>query len=279
VRPFDATAKVFSIFLSIVGVSIGLFTLGALFGEQIESSLAHLGRRRMDRRVSQLSQHVVLCGFGRVGSGIARLLGARGVVFVVIDTDERRVGQAADDGYAVVEGSSTEDETLRAAGIDRAKTVIISLGSDADAMSTTLSARALNEKLRIIARANDTSSEAKLLRAGADRVVNPLHQGAQRMAAFAQQPDVADFLDVVVHDEEVEYRLEEFRVPDTSPLAGQTLGDVHIRRKTGALVLAIRNLDGSFLSIPDPGEVLAAGSTLIAMGTPDQIAALEGLLA
>jgi voltage-gated potassium channel len=168
---------------------------------------------------------------------------------------------------------------LLAAGIDRAKTVIMSLASDADAMSTALSARARNEKLRIIARANDTSSEAKLLRAGAERVVNPLHEGAQRMAAFAQQPDVADFLDVVVRDEEVEYRLEEFRVPDASPHAGRTLGDVHIRRATGALVLAIRNLDGSFLSIPGPAEVLAAGSTLIAMGTPEQIAALESLLA
>jgi voltage-gated potassium channel len=98
------------------------------------------------------------------------------------------------------------------------------------------------------------------------------------MAAFAQQPDVADFLDVVVHDEDVEYRLEEFRIPHGSRLAGRSLGEVHIRREIGALVLAIRNLDGSFLSIPDPQEVLAEGTTLIAMGTPDQIAALEGLL-
>jgi voltage-gated potassium channel len=166
VRPFDASAKVFSIFLSVVGVSIGLFTLGALFGEQIENSLARYGRRRMDHRIARLAQHVVLCGFGRVGSGIASLLDGRGVELVVIDLDERRVGEAADEGFAVVEGSSTEDDTLRQAGIDRAKTLIISLASDAEAISTALSARALNEQLRIIARANDPSSEAKLLRAG-----------------------------------------------------------------------------------------------------------------
>jgi voltage-gated potassium channel len=279
VRPFDSSAKAFSIFLSIVGVSVGLFTLGALFEEQVENSLARYGRRRMDRRIASLSRHVVLCGFGRVGSGIARILETRDVDLVVIDLDDRRLGEAADAGHAVVEGSSTEDDTLRAAGIERAETVIISLASDADAMSTALSARALNEKLRIIARANDPSSEAKLLRAGADRVVNPLHQGAQRMAAFAQQPDVADFLDVVVHDEEVEFRLEEFPIPDGSRLAGTSLGDAHIRRTTGALVLAVRNHDGSFLSIPGPEVELTPGTTLIGLGTPDQIAALEALLA
>jgi voltage-gated potassium channel len=279
VRPFDSSAKAFSIFLSVVGVSVGLFTLGALFEEQVENSLARYGRRRMDRRIASLSRHVLLCGFGRVGSGIAQMLAGRDVDLVVIDLDERRLRQAAEAGYAVVEGSSTEDDILRAAGIDRAKTLIISLASDADAMSTALSARALNDKLRIIARANDPSSEAKLVRAGADRVVNPLHQGAQRMAAFAEQPDVADFLDVVVHDEEVEFRLEEFPVPAGSALAGRALGDAHIRRETGALVLAIRNHDGSFLSIPGPEVKLTPGTTLIGLGTPDQIAALEALLA
>jgi voltage-gated potassium channel len=258
------------VFLSVVGVSAGLFTLGAVFEEQVEDTLARYGRRRMDRRIARLSGHVVLCGYGRVGAQIARFL-SDGTDVVVVDSDERAVADASAAGYAVVEGSSTEDDVLVAAGIARAATLIVSLGDDADAMSTVLSARALNGELQIISRANETSSEAKLRRAGCDRVVNPLYQGAHRMAAFARQPVVTDFLDVVVHDQDVEYQLEEVRLERGSPLAGVTLGDAHIRRESGALVLGVRRQDGTFLSIPGPEVVLEAGTTLIALGTPAQL--------
>jgi voltage-gated potassium channel len=278
VRDFDASAQVFSAVLSVVGVSAGLFTLGAVFEEQLEDTLARYGRRRMDRRIGKLAQHVVLCGYGRVGAQIARLLAARDLPVVAIDTDERRIEEAVAAGLAVVEGSSTDDDVLRAAGIEGAGTLIVSLGSDADAISTVLSARAMNAQMRIVARANATESEAKLLRAGADRVVNPLYQGAHRMAAFAQQPDVADFLDVVVHDEQVEYRLEELHLLAGSPVAGVPLGEAHLRRKTGALVLAVRRADGTFDSIPGPEVRLEPGTTLIAIGTGDQLAALAHLL-
>jgi voltage-gated potassium channel len=278
VRPFDTTAKIFSIFLSVLGVSAGLFTLGAVFQEQVEDTVARYGRRRMDRRIAKIDRHVVLCGYGRVGTQIARLLRGHDLPIVVVDAEERRVEDAATGGYAVVAGSSTEDDVLLAAGIERAETLIVSLGDDADAMSTVLSARALNSRLRIIARANDTSSEPKLLRAGCDRVVNPLSQGAHRMAAFAQQPDVADFLDVVVHDEQVEYRLEEFRLPRDSPFAGVALRDAHLRHRTGAIVLALRHADGTFESNPGGEVALAAGTTVIAIGTSDQLSALGRLL-
>jgi voltage-gated potassium channel len=274
VRPFDSSAKAFSIVLSIFGVGIALFTLGALFSEQIEESLARYGRRRMDRQIAKLSHHVVLCGYGRVGEQIARLLTNRDTEVVAIDTNDDRLDNAIDDGHAVVQGSCTEDDVLVAAGIERAATVIVSLASDADAISTVLSARTLNPDLRIIARANEASSEAKLLRAGCDRVVNPLSHGAHRMAAFAQQPDVADFLDVVVHDEDVEYELEELTIAENAELANKPLGESHIRRDTGVLVLALRRADGDFVSIPGPDVVLAPGTTLIALGTSEQLAAL-----
>ena len=270
----DDTAKIFSVFLSIVGVSAGLFTLGAVFEEQLEDTLDRYGRRRMDRRIAKLSQHVVVCGYGRVGVHIVGLRSGRDIEIVVVDIDDRLVAAAASTGVAVVEGSATEDDVLRAAGIERAATLIVSVGG----ISTVLSARALNSDLTIIARANQTSSEAKLKRAGCDRVVNPLHQGAQRMAAFAQQPDVADFLDVVVHDEDVEYRLEELRVTDASWFAGRTLGDAHVRRETGALVLAVRRGDGSFVSNPRPDVLLEPDTTLIAIGTGEQLKALGRLL-
>jgi voltage-gated potassium channel len=138
-----------------------------------------------------------------------------------------------------------------------------------------LSARVMNPDIRIVARANAESSEPKLERAGVDHIVNPLSQGAHRMAAFAQQPAVADFLDVVVHDGSLEYQLEEVRIPQHSPLIGSTLGEAHIRARTGALVLALRRPDGTFLSNPGPGVVLDRDTTLIVIGTSEQFEALE----
>lgn len=278
VRPFDSSAKYFSVVLSIVGVSAGLFTLGAVFQEQLEDTLDRYGRRRMDRRIAKISNHVILCGYGRVGTHISRLMEAGDTDFVIVDASDLALAPAIERDFPIVHGSCTEDDTLIEAGIERASTVIVAVGDDAVAMSATLSARALNPNLLIIARANDVSSEAKLIRAGCDRVVNPLSQGAHRMAAFAQTPDVADFLDVIVHDVEVEYRLEEFRVVEGCRLAGQSLGDAHIRRESGALVLALRDRDGSFQSNPPPETVLAAGTTLIGIGTTDQLEKLQTLL-
>ncbi|MDZ4826170.1 MAG: NAD-binding protein [Actinomycetota bacterium] len=278
VRPFDSSAKLFSIALSIVGVSAALFTLGGVFEQQLEHQLARFGRRRMDRRIEALSGHAIVCGYGRVGSQIARFIAARGQALVVVDASEDRCATATADGYLAVCGDCTEDDTLLFAGIERAATLIVSLGDDAAAISAVLSARVLNAEMRIVARANAMSSEAKLKRAGCDRVVNPLSQGAQRMAAFAQQPAVADFLDVVVHDGSLEYRLEEMKLEDGSPLAGAGLGEAHIRARTGALVLALRNADGTFVSNPAADVILAAGATLIVIGTADQLGALQTIL-
>jgi voltage-gated potassium channel len=278
VRPFDTSAKYFSVVLSVVGVSVALFTLGAVFEEQLEDSLVRYGRRRMDRRIAKLRNHVIVCGYGRVGTYIGLLLNDSAADVVIVDANDDALHHAVETGHAIVHGSCTEDDVLREAGIERARTMIVAVGDDAVAMSTALSARALNPKLLIVARANDISSEAKLVRAGCDRVVNPLSQGAHRMAAFAQTPDVADFLDVVVHDADVEYRLEEFRLVEGCRLSGQMLGEAHIRRESGALVLALRDGDGSFRSNPPPETVLAAGVTIIAIGTTDQLEKLQTLL-
>jgi voltage-gated potassium channel len=275
VRPFDASAKGFAIGLQVFGVAAALYTLGGVFEELFESQLLRFGRRRMDRRIESLARHVIVCGYGRVGARIASLLAGRGSALVVVDLGEDRCEQAARAGHLVVHGDSTDDGVLRLAGITRASTVVVSLASDADAISTVLSARVLNPGARIVARANAESSEDKLRRAGVDRVVNPLSHGAQRLAAFAQQPAVADFLDVVVHDGSLEYRLEEVTVPPDSPLGGASLEEAHLRARTGALVLALRQADGTFLSNPPASTVLSDGVTLIVIGTEEQLRGLE----
>ena len=229
----------------------------------------------MDRRIDSLSGHVIVAGYGRVGARIAQLLAAKNLSVVAIDADDDACTRAAADWYMSVPGDSTDDDVLRTAGIDRAETLVVSLANDADAISTVLSARVLNPELRIVARANAESSEAKLRRAGVDRIVNPLSQGAQRMAAFAQQPAVADFLDGVVHDGSLEYQLEEIEVPADSALSRVSLGQAHLRARTGALVLALRRPDGTFVSNPGPDVALGPGVTLIVIGTDEQFEALR----
>ena len=272
VRSFDARLKAFTIALILVGVGTALYTFGVLLEALVEGQLRDMfGRRRMDREIAKMSGHVIVCGWGRVGHSIASFVQASGHDVVVVDRDPERYEQVP---YLRVLGDVTDDATLLSAGIERARVLVGALNTDADNLYMTLSGRALRPDLFIIARARTDSSEAKLLRAGADRIVNPQRIGGQRMAAFALQPHVAEFLDVVMHDGSLEFRLEEVAVPDGSPLAGSSIRDAHIRDRTGALVLALRDGDGVFTTNPPPETVIEPGQILIAIGTLSQLNAL-----
>jgi voltage-gated potassium channel len=273
IRELGDRGRLFTIALIIVGVGVALYTLAGLVEELVEHQLGRFGRWRMERRIEGLSDHVVVCGFGRVGQHVVELLHPR-TATVVVDRDAQQCGAAIETGLLAVTGDSTEDEVLTRAGIERAGTLIVSLQSDADAISTVLSARSLNEELRIVARANASSSEAKLRRAGVDHVVNPLQLGAVRLATFALQPAVADFMEVVGPDGPVEFRLEELVIAPSSDLAGQTLGGTRLREATGVQVLAVRQPQGEFENNPGSETVLEAGATVIALGTAEQLSAL-----
>jgi voltage-gated potassium channel len=277
VHPLGTRGRLFTIVFIVVGVGVALYTLSAVAGELLENQFGRLGRWRMDRRIDSLRGHVVVCGFGRVGQEVTPLVAPRAQV-VVVDTATSCVEAAEDAGLLTVLGDATEDDVLERAGVARASTVVVSLASDADAISTVLSVRALNPECRVVARANAASAEAKLVRAGVDHVVNPLALGARRLATFALQPAVADFMDVVMPDGPVEFRLEELLVPEGSPMAGTTLGGSGLREATGALLLAVREPGGEFSSNPGPATELRVGATLIAIGTDTQLAALADRL-
>jgi voltage-gated potassium channel len=218
-----------------------------------------------------MSGHVIVCGWGRVGREVAHFLTGAQKRVVVVDRNPERLGEVP---YASVNGDVTDDETLLAAGIERAATLVAALDTDADNLFVTVAAKSMRPDLQIIARARSESSEAKLLRAGADRVVNPQQLGGDRMASFVTQPHVVDFIDVVMHDGTLEFRLQELAVSPASPLAGNSLRSAHIRDRTGALILAVRLPDGEFVTNPSPEHVIAAGDVLIGVGTAEQLTAL-----
>ncbi len=273
VHRLDASGQVFTMVLILIGVGAALYTLTGVFEELVEAQVGGIGRRRMDRRLERLRRHSVVCGYGRIGARVAELLHRDGEV-LVIEHDPERAVVAVESDLVVVQGDATDDATLSRAGLERAATLVSALPTDADNLYVVLSGRAINPELRIVARAQSVRSDAKLVRAGADRVVNPEDIGAQRLAAFAQRPMVSEFLDVVMHGA-VEYRLEEeVVIPPDSPLDGCTVREAGVRDRTGALVLGLRTEDGSFITNPAPETPLAAGSVLIAIGTDAQLDAL-----
>ena len=264
----------FTIVLILVGVGTALYSFTLLLEAVVEGQIAELlGRRRMDRQIARMAGHVIVCGFGRVGRNLTHYVAGAGQDVVVVEQDPDRAA-AAEGSVLVVRGDATSDEVLREAGVERARVLVSALNTDAANLFVTLTARSLRSDLFIVARARVESSEAKLAQAGADRVVNPQGIGGARMAAFVLQPHVAEFLDVVMHDGSLEFRLEEVPLPAGSPLAGRSLRDAHIRDSTGALILALRDAGGGFTTNPPPETLLGAGQILIAIGTEAQLKAL-----
>jgi voltage-gated potassium channel len=269
---FGNGLKIFTIVLIVVGVSTVLYSFTLVVQLVVEGQLRELvGRRRMDRKISQLNGHTIVAGWGRVGQAVAHDLDLAGHRVVVIDQSSDRV---ADLEFPTVIGDATRDDTLRAAGIERAGALIAALDSDADNLFVTLSGRDLVPDLFIVARARADESIPKLQYAGADRVVNPQELGAARMASFVSSPNVAEFIDVVMHDRSLEFRMREFEIPTDSLIAGKTLRQANLREESGALVLALRAPGGSFATNPTGDTRLDPGHVIIAVGTEEDFVRL-----
>ena len=222
-QDFNNLEQWFTIVIIITGVSTVLYTFTLAVQVVVEGQLRDfVGRRLMDREINKLSGHTVVCGWGRVGRAVAEDLVATGHAIVVVDEDPERVGNIP---HPTVVGDATLDSTLRAAGIERARALIAALEGDAENLFVTLSARAIVPDLFIVARARQDESVPKLANAGANRVVNPQELGAARMASFVARPHVAEFVDVVMHERSLEFRMQEYDVPEGSPLA---LSLIHI---------------------------------------------------
>jgi voltage-gated potassium channel len=269
VRPLSGGGQIFTIFLILVGVGTVLYAFGVLLEALIEGHLRqHLEARRMANEIEKMTGQVIICGWGRVGRASAEYLRSIGHDVVVVDRD---AGRLAGVEYARVIGDVTDDAVLLAAGIRHAHALIAALDTDADNVYVTLSSRALRPDLVIIARARNEASKSKLARAGADRVVNPQLIGGRRMASYALQPHVAQFLDDVLHDESKDWRMEEVEVPASSGLVGRPLRDAGLDA-LGIQLLAIRQgTPRAFLVNPAPGVVIEAGAVLIVVGTALQL--------
>ncbi len=279
VHPLSKAGQVFTIILVVAGVAALAYTFGRFVDMLVAGHIRGLWEAGlMERRINRMEQHHIVAGLGRVGSEVATALEREGAPFVVIDTDHEAIESASEAGWSYVEGDATEEETLRIAGIDRARGLVTALDTDADNLFVTLTGRTLNPDLVIVARSSHVSAEKKLLKAGADRVITPNVIGGRRMAAMILNPIVSDYLDLVSHGGGIEFRLEELEVPEDAELAGETIASARIRDTIGVLVLAIRTADGSMNTNPSSDTVFKPGDHIVALGTQDQLGRLARAL-
>jgi voltage-gated potassium channel len=279
-HPLGNRGRIFTISLILMGViSIGYIV--NRFTEAVIQGYFQEGIRLRQRRrfVDTLTEHYILCGFGRTGRQIALEFKAEGIPFVTIDSEGEQVKEALEIGYLAVQGDATLDETLLRVGIERAVCLVAALPSDAENLYTVLSAKTLNPQIRAIARASTEEALTKLKRAGADAVVSPYITGGKRMAAAAVRPQVLDFMDGILTGSDRAFYLEEFLIdPQTCPMVGQTLREARLRSQSGALVLAIRRADGTLIAGPTGETQLLPEDLLICLGTAEQLRHLNSIL-
>ena len=278
VYPSTPEMQMFTILVIVFGVSAALHILGGFVQMMAEGEINRaLGHRRMQKDIDRLSDHVVICGFGRMGETIAGELSLRKTPFVIIESDAERIEEAVALNYLELADDSTEEDALIHAGVARAKTLVTTLPRDADNVFITLTARNLNPNIMIIARGEFRSTEKKLLQAGADRVVLPATTGALRMAAMITRPSAVELIEVVAGRHIAEVEVDEVLIPQGSPLVGVTVRESETRRRHGLLIVALRspatpeNPTGQLQFNPGGDAKFEAGGALITMGRPEDI--------
>lgn len=269
-------ARYFTAFLILTGVTSIGYALSAAAQALVEFELvAQFGRRRMYKDISKLTNHFIVCGSGRIGSGVIREIARRGHDFVVIEGDESIADKLLAQGYLVLMGDATNDDILRAAGIERARGIVCAVSSDPDNLYITLAARDLNKTIRIVARANDESGINRLLKAGADKVVSPTITGSNQMAQVLLRPAVADFMEMATMTEQLELEMEQIEIYDGSPFIQRALKDTGIRSTHDVIIIAIRRHSGTMIFNPAADTVIELHDALVAIGSHDSLLALE----
>lgn len=278
VHDLSMGGRTFTMIMAVGGVVVFLYSATELLKVFFTGQLMEaLGKQHMVRELAKLNQHLIVCGFGRMGRLVCEQFSAQGLPFVVIARDAKLLENFSLAHGIPINGDATSDEILKLAGIERARALITVVASDADNLYITMSGRLLNEKLFIVARAEDARSEPKLKRAGANRVVSPYLIGGQRVAQAVLKPAVVDFIELATKTEHLDLQLEESRILQGSSLISHSLQDSKIRQDLGVIVVAIKKPNGHMIFNPPPDTLLAAGDILIAMGDRQRLNSLEDL--
>jgi voltage-gated potassium channel len=265
--PMSRGGQVFTVFLLVAGVGATLYTFTLLATVVVEGGLPkRLQRRREARMLETITDHFIICGYGRIGSIVAEQFRRQRIPYVVVERDAERVQLALEQGALGVEADASREEVLKRVGIDRARGLVAVVGTDAENVYTVLSARVMRPNLFIISRAETDDATQKLKRAGADRVISPYQIGGMQIAQTALRPAVVDF---------VELAMEEITIAPRSPFSNLSIVDANLRQRYGVIVIGIQRHDRRMQFNPEPDTRIESGDKLVVLGRPDSLKRLE----
>ena len=272
--PMNVAGKWTTIVVVTVGFAALTYIVLRLMAYMVEGRLESIvGERRQRAKIAKMQNHYILCGYGRVGREIAHAFTEEHIPFVIIDINDESLTRAAEEGYAVVQGDAAESNTLRKAGVERAMGLVTAVDSDEKNIYVTLSARVLNPKLFIVARANRDHAEEKLRLAGASRIISPYTIGGRRMASLAMRPTAVEFVDTVLSASNSELLLEDFAINESSKSLGHTLAEL-VPDNSAIIVLAIKR-GGRMTFRPAQSVRLETGDEIVVAGPPEDMRTLE----
>jgi voltage-gated potassium channel len=273
VRPLTSTlARLHTMTVIAMGMLSVAFTLGSFVQFLTESEiLGYFGKHRMMKRIEALSGHTIVAGYGRVGALVCDGLIEREHPFVVIDRSPERSSTAEARGFNFVTGDATDEAVLRQAGIERAKVLVSAMPNDAENVFITLTARQMCSGLTLIARAEQPGTPRKLRQAGADHIVMPAAIGAHRIVSLLTNPAAVEFAELVTKRSSVAIEMDEMLIQSSSAMAGHSLRDADIKRRTGVIVVAIKRSDGRVLFPPSGDELLTPGDCVVVLGEREHL--------
>jgi voltage-gated potassium channel len=275
VRDLSPAGRALTVFVIVGGIASIAYVAGRVL--QLAVEIYVIRRGRMDRRIARMRNHVILCGYGRMGRHIADDLHDARIEFVVVDSDEEVATDLEANRFRYLIGDASSDAVLLHAGVERARGLVAVVSTDAENVYTTLTAKSLNPALSVVARALSDESEPKLRTAGADRVIKPYELVGRRIAQLIIRPTMVEFIDTVAKAGTAEITMEEITVSEVSDLSGMKIGDTSIRRDLNVIVVAIRRDPGDLIYNPSAGTVLKPGDRLISIGKKEHLARLTEL--
>jgi len=271
-HPQQMTGRLFTVILIAFGVGAMAYTAGIATEAMVEAQLKRaMGRGKLRKKIARLEGHYIVCGYGRIGHVICRQFVAEHIDFVIIEENPETIQGIVEEGFIYYHGSATEDKALLETGIKRAKGMVCALPSDAQNLYVILTAKELNPDIYILSRAEDETSERRLLRAGADRAISPYTVGGMRMVMAALRPAVVDFIEITTRRQNIELRLEEIFVCDISPILGRSLKEAEIRRRYGIIIIAIKKESGQMIFNPEAEYLIEEGDRLITLGETEKL--------
>jgi voltage-gated potassium channel len=277
--PLTHAGRALTIVIIILGITVGAYTIGMLVRAFIEGEMLKIfGRRKVQKQITELKDHFIVCGFGRIGRIICNELAADNIDFVVIEQDPVIIEKIESKNYLFIEMDATSEEALLSAGIMKAKGIATALRSDANNVFITLTAKGLRPDIYILARASHENNEDKLSRAGASRVVSPHLIGGKRMAQVLKRPTVVDFIDIATMGSSLGLMMEEAMIGKNSDLINKNLIDSNLRKDFGVIIVAIKKMAGNMIFNPTPSETLESGDVIVVIGKKEDLKRMNAIM-